>query len=256
MALSDIQERVERSIYEAIRIWLVDNAYLPDISNDGTFPKSGDNLTAPAEAAWLAAMAAVESAKGFASEVFNHSSSHDKGLKRVPRLVIIPRRIMAGDIGLPLGGTISQNPLDPDALLKYQNPPETANLWIDLNLVSKTTQQSRFLNALIAKVIGAKRFLQFYDNPNERFLMKQINYYDLPDPPEGIQENVYSYEVQDLYLFDKGEGSGSPVSMIKEITLQSTLLDYQSKVAADGTIIGPYVNDGNIFIDLSGITLN
>lgn len=245
MALNNVQERVERSIYEAIRKVLVSEGYLPDIT---TFQPS----TLPNQTSYDAAVDAVQVAKGFAADVFGTGSQLSKGEEKVPRIVIITRRIMPGDIGTWINPQYSRNPLNPDAIIKTKAPYKSTDMHIDISTVAGNAKQDRFLHAIIAKALGgAMGFVDVYDTTsNEKFFIKQFNYYDLPDNEKGIQKRVYSYEVPDLYLTD---GITSSVSFIKEITVETTLLELQSLFTREGIIIGPYTADGKIFIDLSGI---
>lgn len=254
MAFNNIQERVEKSIFEVIRKRLVFENVLPDI-NDGTrYPVNGEQLTPEASANWDTDLKTIQGIKGFASEVFGHGSDHAKGLKRTPRISIVPRRMMPGEIGFNPGGTILQDALDPDNMIKIGNPLESSNLALDIILTSSTAKQERFLNALVATVVGHKNYLPFYDSDFEVFFIKQTSWYDLPNETEGIEEKVFTYEATDFYMFDSANIEA--VNLIKEITVNTTLLELRSIVTANSVIIGPYINDGNLYIDLSGVKFN
>lgn len=245
LVLSNIQMRVERSIYEAIRVQFVSQGYLPDITTSGRYPASSTG-----GANWEADLAIVTAAKKFAVEVFGDSSSLQKGLKRVPRIGIIPRRIMPGDIGKDIRGGFAPNPLDPDNTIFIKPTYQSANLHIDINVVPETAEQDRLVNAVIASALSTLNYLQFYDNPTEYFLIRQFNFYDLPDNKNGIAEKVYSYEIPDLYLY---EGLANPVPLIEEITVNIDALGSASIVGPTGNLVGPYVSEDKIFINLSGI---
>lgn len=245
MALNNVQERVERSIFLAINKVLVDEGYIPDVANYQ--PESDAN-----QLAYDAAVDAIVAAKTFAAEAFGHSVSLAKGNQRVPRIVITPRRIMPGDIGTWINPLYSRDPLNPDAIVKTKPPYKSTNLHIDISTVSGTAAQDRVLNAVLAKALGnGMGYVKVFDSDTETFFIRQFNHYDLPDNEKGIEKRVYSYEVPDLYLTD-GEIT-SNVPFIKEITVETTILELQSLFTRDGIIIGPYTADGKIFIDLSGI---
>jgi hypothetical protein len=243
MALSNIQERVERSIFEKIRLLLVTEGYLPDITN---YPENNTG-----QQQWKTDLQAIDGIKGFAAEVFGHGNAESKGQKRTPRIAIIPRRILPGDIGTPIEGYFEPDPLDPKKTIKRTTPPESAILDIDIHLVSSTAKQDRVLHAILNQAIGSRGHIPFYDSPKELFFIKQYNYYDIPDTQEGIEEKVYSYEVRDLYLTEGTIQRNIPT--IKEITVETTVLEIESILAQDGSIIGPYVNGDEMVIDLSGI---
>lgn len=213
MALNNIQQRVERSIFEVLRKTLLLEGYIPDISNATRYPISGGSLTPTAQSNWDVDLKTIEATNGWAVEIFGSAASDSRGLKRVPRIVIVSKRIIPGEVGLGPGFTYNPDPLNPGSFLKTLNPFEAANMHFDIHLVSMTSSQSRFLNAILSKALSLKKYIPFVDNPNERFFIKHYNYYDLPDPKDGIEENVYSYEVQDLYQFDD-----STVIQVKPIT--------------------------------------
>lgn len=244
MALDNTQERVEKSIYEAIRLALVANGYLPDITSV-SYPN-----TQAGETQWTTDLQAIVNAKQFAIEVFGHGSSNAKEIKRTPRIAIIPRRIMPGDIGMDIRGGFSPNPLDPDSTVKIKPTLQAANFHIDINIVSGTSAQDRVLHAILAKALSIWSFIPMYDDPQNLFFIRQFNFYDIPDTKNGIEEKVYSYEVPDLYLY---EGDISNVALIKEITINTNAQELQAILKRDGAIIGPFKAKDVIYIDLSGI---
>lgn len=246
ITLDNTQLRIERSIYEVIRLLLVGQGYLPDVTDTGTYPN-----TPTGQAAFQGALAAIRNAKDFATEVLGHGSSLKKGAKAVPRIAIIPRRLMPGDIGPNINLATGPDPNDPDNVLSFKQSFDSGNLHIDISLVSGSAEQDRFLHAIIQQCIGQRNFLPVYDSDSdETFFMRQFNYYDVPDSPEGIEEKIYSYEIPDLYLSEPTTQNVVPIS---QITVETTYLELQSKLARDGTIIGPYISGEGLFIDLSGI---
>ena len=203
MFANNIQQRVERSLFETIRKVLVAQSVLPDIANAVRYPIIGENLTVTAQTNWNTDMAATIASNGWACEVFGASSAFAKGLKRVPRIVIVPKRIIPGEIGLPPGNLYTpDNITTPTTYSSSPYPPESSNFHYDIHLVSSSQAQSRFLNMVLTTVFSMKKYIPFFDVPTDRFFIKLYNFYDVSDTNDGIEENVYSYEVQDLYLFD------------------------------------------------------
>lgn len=238
---NNVQERIERSILEAIRLTLVAHGYLPDIT---TFAN-----TAIGEASRKAALADIQ---GGGIEVFGHGSSLSKGIEAVPRIVLITRRIMPGDIGKSVQNTYRVDPLDPDNVVQFEPPYESSNLHIDIEVVSNKAAHDRILHAILAESIGGTMgFIKVYDSNNERFFIRQFNFYDLPDTENGIEKKVYSYDIPDIYLTETMVSANVP--LIQELTTQLYILKSQAKINADLTVIGPYQSDGKIFIDLSGV---
>jgi len=244
MALSNIQQLIERSIFEAIRKVLINSGYLPDINNYPNTQQGDDQ--------YKAAIDSIASVKKFAAEIFGHSSPQSKELKRTPRIVMITRRAMTGDIGNVPIAIYEKNPLAPDTRMKIQPDQETADLQIDIHCVSSSADQDRVVNAVLAAAIGKRAFLQLYDDPTQRFFIRQYSAYDLPDTQEGIIERISSYEIKDLWMFD-GVVISTNVPPIKQITAEITTLELESIVSSQSTVIGPYVSDEALYIDLSGI---
>jgi hypothetical protein len=121
-----------------------------------------------------------------------------------------------------------------------------------VEVVSNNARHDRILHAILAEAVGGTMgYITLYDSSNERFFIRQFNFYDLPDTENGIEKKVYSYEIPDLYLTETLLSSNVP--LITELTTQINILKSQDIINADLSIIGPYQQDGKIFIDLSGI---
>jgi len=239
--VNNVQERIERSLFEAIRLKLVVHGYIPDIT---TFTNdiAGD-------ANYKAAMNSIT---GGPIEVFENGSPLSKGIEAVPRIVCVTRRIMPGDIG-KIDYEYRLNPLDPDAVLQSKPPYESSNIHIDIEVVSTTAKFDRILHAILAEAIGGTvGFIDVYDSTTkERFFIRQFNFYDVPDVENGIIKKVYSYDIPDMYLTDGMTMPNYP--LIKEITAQVFAVNKATTITTDGTIIRPYQQDGKLFIDLSGV---
>lgn len=240
MEINTVQRDIERSIFESIRKALVSLGYTPD----------AETITDPA--VYNAQLTSIKGTKGFAVEPYGHSGPQSKGVKKVPRIAMQTRRVIPGELGNPPGYERIKDPLDPDNYIFKTTAAETTHIQIDIHLVTESAEQDRLLNSVIAAAIGVKRYIKFYNQPEYVFFLEQYNYYDIPDTIEGILENVYSYEVKDLYLFE-GDVIKDNAAKIKEITLETSLSKSDTILAADGTIIGTF-NPETSIIDLSGIT--
>lgn len=245
--LNNIQTRVERSVFEAIRLKLVFYGYLPDETNTATYPN-----TPAGSDQFQTDMQAIAQAKGFAVEVFGHGSSLSKGIKRVPRLAIIARRIMPGDIGKNISGGFSPNPLDPDSTQKLIPSLQSANFHLDINLIPANAAQDRVMHSIIGEAISTLSYIPMWDDPKELFLIRQFNFYDLPDDKNGLEEKAYSYEVPDLYIYEGKVITDIPI--ISQITVNTTVQELQTILTRTGSLIGPFQGDEGIFMDLSGIS--
>lgn len=247
----DIQKLIENSIFEAIRLELVSEGYLPD-SNLSKYSNTPEGLTA-----WQNDLNAIQESKGFAVEVFGHSSFYAKGLKRIPRIVIIPRRIMPGDIGT--GGTFGIKALedDPNVLAQTRVDYNSSILQIDVNILSSTAQQDRFLNYILAKALGVRKFIPIINKTEETFLIQRYNMYDLPDTADNIEEKAYSYEVPDIWLYEEYDVENT--SLIKAIEINHRLLE-KERYENDGALIEinekQYIGEASEFINRPQGSLN
>lgn len=214
MALNNTQDRVEKSIFKVIERVLIDEGYWPDGSLYPNDQAGNDGFDA--------AIDAITLAKGFAIQPYGHSSSHKKGMKSVPRMVIISRKVLPGEIGSPMQSYSYEDPLNPNNTIEAVRPMENLDIHMDIHLVSGNNDvatQDRIMNAVMAKAIGSgKAYIPAYDN-GDLFFIRQYNYYDLPDPQQGLEEKVYSYEIKDLYLSDDTVVNAN-ASRIKDILME------------------------------------
>lgn len=248
--LNNVQERVERSIFEAIREKLVEHGYLPERA-------AYDNTQHAQDLFQVAKTQIVDtSSKVDSIDIYGHGNALAKGIEACPRIVCVTRRVMPGDIGKKIYGEYSVNALDPDAVVKAKHPYMSTNLHIDIEVVSKTARQDRIMNAILAEAIGGTMgFVDVYDTTiNERFLVRQFNFYDIPDTENGIIKKVYSYEIPDIYLTDGMTQQNFP--LIKEIKVEIFTVPENTIITADGTVPDPadFEVIDIVFVDLTGVS--
>lgn len=230
--LSNIQERVERSIYESIRLEIVDKGYLPDIADDISFPKTASGaLTEAGNTAWRTAQQAIkdDTTKGFTIELFNFSSAQAKGLKQVPRIVIIPLDFVPGTLGGDETRYHTKNQADWSVA---RRPPQTSDFTVQIALVGNSAKQMRILKGIIQLAMPRRGYVKVYDNPDDVFLVLQQNFVNEPDNAEGVLEKLYLYEIPDLY-----ETLNTPlgnVASIAEITVDQYIGDPDNNEQVDG----------------------
>lgn len=221
--LTTIQEIIERSLFERIRQEVVDKGYLPDISDTATYPDTtvGWDL-------WEANIRAIAINMGFAIEVFSVGSSESKGVKKVPRIVIDTGNFLPG----ALGG-------DPRRFFEDQGeyytalvtPPQTVDFYINFHLISETVAQARILNAILALAIPRRSYIPWYNNNEQTFFARFLNYYNTSNVGEGLIEHVYAYEVPDAWdredtEVDSALYEDSTIPKISQITLNPNVQKY------------------------------
>lgn len=251
MALSNIEESITRSIYEAIRLVLVEEGYTPDIT---ALAQDGDgDVTSVAMEDYNAEIENIKADKGFAVETFSDSSQFEKGEKNIPRITINPLRIIPGDIGAlgtQMGYVETENP---DLLNRRVTDWNTSHMQYDIILTTRTAKQRRVLNAVIFKALGTRKHIPLYTDATQYIFIHQYNYYNLLEDDKGIKENIYSYEVRDIFMFDDIDPT-TTIAKIKEITVETTALESSATANNSAVITGPHVEGEKLIIDLSNVT--
>ena len=212
--LSNVQELIERSLFESIRKELVDKGYLPDIN---LFPN-----TISGRSDYEAAITLIKTIKGFAIELFSEGSNHSKGMKKTPRIVIKTGSFVPG----ALGGDVSRvMVLSGSGFLPTKTPPQTVDFYIDFHLVSENVNQERILNSLLAISVPRRGYVPFYTDSNYSFFTRYVNFYNYDDSDQGIIEKVYAYEIQDCWETEDSV-VGSMVAKMSEIDLTINVQKY------------------------------
>lgn len=194
---TDIQEKVERSIFELIRLKLVELNYLPDITTFAV-TEAGYNL-------YQLAIKAVVVDKGFCIEIFGASSPQAKGFKKIPRLVIKTKNYLPGELGNQ--PNLSYSPVgpinNPTSFQGKKLAPTTSNLKLQIHLISKSSKQDRVLHNIVQETLTTRRYVPIYNDIEKNFFLIYSGYLDLEDLDEGVIERVYNYEAKDIYASEE-----------------------------------------------------
>lgn len=210
--LTNILKRVERSLFHAIRLELVNQGYTPDAT---------DTLTYPTHAAFEAALAVIKASKGFSVEVFGVGSNQKKYSVKIPRIVILEEQRLTG----ALGGT--PNPHHVPVLtgpvvtsfIPTTTPPETKDLTYKISLIYQSAEEGRILHEILALALPSRGYIDWYDDVNniEKIFVRQVGFSETSFTEEGYRESGYLYTVQDIW--DTGSQTGTAVYPISEITV-------------------------------------
>lgn len=191
--LSNIQERVENTVIEHLRLELVAQGYIPDIQD--YLPQSQANINA-----YKAEEAAIITTKGFSIGLFNHSSSDKKYSKSVPRIVLMPRKFNQGDVGNSPYPAFVENE---DGLYDgYFQAPTSSDYWFDLMLATNSAAQDRILHSIIRAVFAKRKYIDLLygtENPVPKVLIEHLDEAYAPDDVEGVINRLHSYRIIDLY---------------------------------------------------------
>jgi hypothetical protein len=190
--LSNIQETIERSIYERIRLVLVEEGYLPDILD--FLPETPANYKLFQEA-----ITTITNTKGFAIELYNHQDNLNLGALKVPRIVINPQPFLEGSLG---GDGLRRYIREGLVYKSVAMPAQTSDFNCHIHLVSSTAQQTRILNALLAKAIPRRAYIPFVQELEGNFFIEQQSSFLSPDAMKGMKETIFRFSVPDLFEID------------------------------------------------------
>jgi hypothetical protein len=217
--LTDIIEKVDRSLFEAIRLELVDKGYLPDVADTGTYPDNDAGV-----AAWKAAITAIVGVKGFSIEIYGIGSSQKKYEMKVPRIVITNSFRLPGDLGTAPDVQYALNQ-GSTAWEGFLLPPQTANFEYEITLVYNTAAENRVMHQILALALPKRGYIQIYNsvNPEDKFFIKQLGYNDYAATDEGYKESTYTYRVDDI--IDSSQNKVKDAAKIVEIKVEDKLGD-------------------------------
>lgn len=215
--LSNIQEIIERSLFEDIRKEIVDKGYLPDISDVGTYPDSQVGWDQ-----WQSDIDDIVTNQGFAIEIFGVGNNKAKGTKKVPRIVLEPGNFLPGALGGDPRNTFEA--ADGNTFNILKTPLQTTDFYMNICIVAETIQQLRTLTGILAISVPRRGYHNFYNDPTKTFFARFLNYYDRDDESEGFLEHVYSYEIPDAW--DQENQEIGTIAAINEITFNTNIQKY------------------------------
>lgn len=185
MALSTINEVVDRSIEEVIYQTTLTEGYTP---NRDTYQNDVPGYNS--------AIDAIIAANGFAVDVFGHSSSDNKDQLKSPRIIYTNIAFQPGFLG---GGNELLYEDNGSDFTASRRGPRTGQLRFSITLVSESAAQDRILHAILARSLKNQSYIPFYNDSTKSFLVTYLyNRYD-PDEKEGLIRKVYLYEAHDLW---------------------------------------------------------
>lgn len=198
--ISDIEQRVERSIFHALRKKLVEWGYLPDIT---TFDVENPDITiaTAAQAAYEAAMVTIHNDKGFVIEVFNFASNQNLGIKKVPRIVVEIESFMIGQLGVDPSKSFITTTEGSYTAVQYDSM--LSDFYFNIHLVANDAKQSRLLHQVMVNALPRRGYIKWYDQAalleSQNLLVRYVSNADFSFLSEGIIEKVYRYEIPDLH---------------------------------------------------------
>lgn len=209
-------ERLERSIYEALRVKTVELGYTPDITQFN-IDDPDINIAKVAQQQYNQKLKDIISNKGFAIEVFGYAPNQDRGIKKAPRIVLQSEAYLPGTVGLDIA---PQYERVGDKYKIKKTTAITTNYYFTLHLISNTTKQHRVLHDIMVKSLPRIGYINLYQNDGQeegdKVFIKYLSYYESDFLAEGIIEKVYRYEIPDI-IDTEGEVEEGNIVPIKEI---------------------------------------
>ena len=208
--LSTVQELIENSLFEVIRLELVDKGYLPDITlyaNDSA-----------GQLQWEVDLKALANP----IEIMNESASDKMDVKKVPRMVISSGSFLPGALGGDPRKYFRDQGNDYSALV---TPDQVTNFYINFHLICNNTIDERILNALLALTVPKRGYVPFWSDLTQNFFVQYLNYYDGVSNVDAVHHKIYAYEVQDVWDREDIEVEAS-IAKMTEITLNMNIQKY------------------------------
>jgi len=215
--LTDIQEIVERSLFERIRQELIDKGYLPDVT-----------IYSDDAAGWVSYKAAIDAiviSKGYSVELFNTGIADSRGTKKLPRIVINCGSFLPGSLGGDPRRFFEDQGADYKALV---TPPQTVDYYVDFHLVAGSIEQIRLMNSLLSVAVPRRGYIAFWNDSTTSFFARNIGYYDADNDDEAIIEKVFGYEIPDCWDAGYIEAYAS-IAKMSEITLNTNIQKYMDR---------------------------
>lgn len=193
ITLSNVQEVIERSIFEPIRGLLVEQNLLLDIE------LYNEDLDKDLYAADMKALK-DNNPHGFVCDLISTSGYYFKGIKKLPRIVIDSQMFLPGELGMSTDKSYVLNGNTFDAL---RNPSISSDYFYNIHVETESIKQQRLLHALVSAALPNRGYIKPY---TESTLLSDLNFFnerlgsvDHPDTNENIKEKIYRYCIKDVW---------------------------------------------------------
>lgn len=209
------QALVERSIYEVLRIGLVNEGLTPDITDFPNTKAGYDN--------YLLTLSNIEKERGFAVELFNMTSNMDLGLKKIPRIVLAHNSIIPGSWGSAPG---YMKTLQQGAFILTKVDRVSVELYFSCSVITNSVEQLRYLTSIVTEFLPSVSYVPYYteNNTTDSFFVKFESIQPFNDPYSGLVESRYMYSIPDIILSEVVQPETVP--MIKNIGLNMMISNY------------------------------
>lgn len=216
MALSSIQEILDRSLFSAISRVCIENGYSPD---RGDY----DFNTEQGQIEFSNALDLCQTNKGFSIEVISHSNSQYKGNKDIARIVIDPYGFIPGETGLD--SSINHVKNEDGSFSRCNMPNQSSEYEVNVHVVGKTAEQIRVLNSIIAVALQRKGYIPKFPETSIQksgnFFYENTGSFDSSDRSEGVIEKIYRFLFKEIYEIDPIIDEESSIAALASIELET-----------------------------------
>jgi hypothetical protein len=191
--LSTLRQDLDYTLFKLLADALVDLGYYPDYKDTTLYPDTPDG-----QLYWNDAIRTIVGTKGFAIEIFGTGTNQSRYVKKVPRIVINSGPYTPGNVGSNPDLFYEDNFITLTKEAKIL-PPQTSDYRFDIAISSNSSKEERVMEALIAQLLPARKYVPFYNDPQVVFLVLRTGDRQFADLNQGILDKVFSYHAVDLF---------------------------------------------------------
>lgn len=198
--LSNTQELIELTLWDILRREVVSQGYVPDVHNYPDTVQGSDDYA-------QAMLAIATGPKGFAVEVFNNSNPEYKGIKKLPRIVLLSEMMVPGDVGGDGKEVFTPETVNGNQIWNaHIRPPQTIDFTFTVHVLADNAVQVRILNAMVANALPLRGYIPAHigvvNNDVFNIYVENISFATLPYFDQAMLEYSYRYQVKDLFFED------------------------------------------------------
>lgn len=246
-------EELDRTLFEHIRLKVVELNYLPDIAlytTQNAYKTAKDTLRASLPDKQLI-------------EVYGVGAAENRDEKTVSKIVIDRKSAPRGSLGGWPATFFEERTVGSSVVYdKKMYPDQTRNVRYEIRYITNTAKYARILSEIIDYALGTKKFLNSVNpstlaiDPDKCFYMLLQNEVDVSS--NELMEYVFTYEIQDIFLKrlidiapSNPTGEGRPIlsNIVPLTTVSYYLVPVASNVDLNSPPAQPTASDGN-FVDV------
>lgn len=162
-------------------------------------------------------VATIVNSKGFAIEIFGVSSPDAKGLKKIPRILVIPGERMPTSLGSNVF-----NYFIPDGGSTYNKVKESGfalDLTYMIYTVASNAKETRVIHEVVSRALPNLGYIPTWNDPTNNLFVEYQSYRPGIITPQGLIEDIYTYKIGDIFT-EPEKTVATGISKITEITTE------------------------------------